>query len=97
MVMIGHNSQVGCDCQIGDQSGLTGSSVVGDRCRLGFQCGIGVRVQLGEGCILHDRAMAMRKYEGGQVLAGFPARPIEEVRRAEAALKRLPQILERLK
>lgn len=93
MVMVGHNSKIGNHCKIGDQSGLTGSSVVGNDCTIGSQCGIGVRVELGDGCILMDRSTAMRKYEGGQVLAGNPGRPVAEVRRTEAAFNLLPKLL----
>ncbi|MGM9992355.1 MAG: DapH/DapD/GlmU-related protein [Candidatus Bruticola sp.] len=93
MVMVGHNSKIGSGCRIGDQSGLTGSSLVGNDCIIGSQCGIGVRVELGDGCVLLDRATAMRKYEPGQVLAGHPGRPVAEVRRAEAAFNLLPKLL----
>ncbi|MBQ7503562.1 UDP-3-O-(3-hydroxymyristoyl)glucosamine N-acyltransferase [bacterium] len=96
MVMVAHNCRIGKRCRIGDQTGLTGSSIIGDDCILGNQCGV-ARAEVGDGCTFADRSAAMRKYEGGQHLAGFPARPIAEVRRVEAAVNLLPRLLDRHK
>lgn len=96
MVMIGHNCRVGDRTRIGDQSGLAGSSRLGDDCLVGAQCGMAMRAELGDRCRLADRAGALRRFPADQDLAGFPARPRREVERVEAALRRLPRVLERL-
>jgi len=96
MVMVGHNCRVGARTRMGDQSGVAGSSVIGDDCHLGVQTGMAMRAELGDRCRLADRAGALRRFPPDQDLAGFPARPRAEVSRVEAALHRLPALLESL-
>lgn len=93
MVMVGHNCQIGDGSRIGDQSGLAGSSVVGQNCQIGRQCGVANAAHLGDGCQVLDRAGAGRKVAAGQVVAGFPAREVGQVRRQAACVARLAELL----
>ncbi|MGI5844400.1 MAG: UDP-3-O-(3-hydroxymyristoyl)glucosamine N-acyltransferase [Candidatus Xenobium sp.] len=96
MVMVGHNCRVGARSRMGDQSGLAGSSAIGEDCHLGIQTGMAMRAELGDRCQMADRAGALRRFPPDQDLAGFPARPRAEVSRMEAALHRLPALLQSL-
>ncbi len=95
MVMVGHNCQVGARSRLGDQSGVAGSSRIGEDCVLGMQTGMAMRSELGDRCRLADRSGALRRFPADQDLAGFPARPRQDVARLEAVLRRLPELLER--
>lgn len=96
MVMIGHNCSLGHDCQVGFQVGLAGSSRMGDNCVLGPQSGMVMRAELGNDCKVEFRGALLRKFGDGCHVAGYPARPIAEVRRLEAAVRRLPDLLDEL-
>ncbi|MBQ7567432.1 UDP-3-O-(3-hydroxymyristoyl)glucosamine N-acyltransferase [bacterium] len=96
MVMIGHNCKVGDGCQIGYQVGFAGSSTMGNDCVMAPQSGMAMRAELGDGSRVEFRAAVLRKLPAGSHVAGFPARPVEEARRIEAAIHRLPKVLEAL-
>ena len=96
MVMIGHNSRIGSECQIGFQAGFAGSSVVGDNCVMAPQSAMAMHSVLGDNCKVEFRCAVLRKFADGSHIAGYPARPVEEVRRLEAAVLRLPKLLKEL-
>lgn len=96
MVMIGHNSRIGSHCQIGFQSGFAGSSVVGDNCRMAPQSAMAMHSVLGNNCQVEFRGAVLRKVPDDSHIAGYPARPVEEVKRLEASLLRLPKLLKEL-
>jgi UDP-3-O-[3-hydroxymyristoyl] glucosamine N-acyltransferase len=95
-VQVGHNVHIGRRCQVGDQVGIAGSSRVGNDCVLESQAGMAGKAELGDGSRLRFRAGTMRKSPPGADLAGFLARPYQEMKRIQAALHRLPRALERL-
>lgn len=96
MVMIGHNCKFGRGCHIGFQSGFAGSTVVGDNCHLGPQVGMAMRAELGNDCTVGFRSGVLRKISDGSEISGYPARPVAEVKKLEAAIMRLPKVMEEL-
>jgi len=75
MVQVGHNCQIGADCILAAQTGLSGSVELGDGCMVGGQAGFADHVRLGPGCRVAGQAGVTRSWPAGTVLVGFPARP----------------------
>lgn len=96
LVMIGHNARIGKGCLIVAQVAIAGSSEIGDNCVLGGQAGVTGHVRLAAGTMLAAGATVMKDIEKAQTLAGKPARPIREHLRAEAHVRKLPEMLARL-
>ena len=91
MVHIGHNCQIGKNCILAAQTGISGSSVIEDGAILGGQVGLGEHAHVGPGVILGGGAgvLSHKKLFGeGKVFWGRPARPLKQYLRDLARLSR---------
>ncbi len=93
LVQIAHNVQTQKHCLIVSQAGLAGSSKLGNYVTVAAQAGVGGHIEVGDKAILAGRAGATKSVEGGQVYAGFPARPMREEHRKNGAVAKLPQMM----
>ncbi len=97
LVQVGHNSRLGRGVLVAGQAGLSGSVTLDDGVVLGGQVGIADHVRIGAGARLGARTGVHRDLEGGRDYLGAPAMPLREARRVWAALRRLPEVLRRLR
>jgi UDP-3-O-[3-hydroxymyristoyl] glucosamine N-acyltransferase len=97
LVHIAHNVRVGDDSIIVAQVGIAGSTTVGKRVTLAGQAGIPGHLHIGDGATIAAQAGVFGDVPPGQVYSGYPARPHRESLRAQAALARLPRLMERLR
>ena len=95
LVQIAHNVIIGEDSLLAAQTGIAGSSTLGRGCVLGGQVGVGDHATLGDRVVVGAQAgiFSGKQIRSGEVLLGFPARPIEKTKRQLAALARLPELL----
>ncbi len=96
-VQIGHNCHLGKNCIVASQSGVAGSTVVEDGVIMGARCGINGHIRIGKGVQLAGLAIVMTDQPAGAVLSGHPARNHMEDYRFRASLRRVPEMLKRLK
>ncbi len=94
LVQIGHNVQIGEDCIIVAEVGISGSAVIGNRVMLGGQVGIADHVKLGDGAMVTACSMVATDVPPGRVYRGT-GRAVEhtEFARQAVALRRLPGLL----
>jgi len=97
LVQIGHNVIVGKHCLIISQSGVAGSSRIEDYVTVAAQCGIAGHVTVGEKAILSARTGVTTNLQGGVIYSGKPALPIKDETKLQAHVRRLPNLLERVK
>ncbi|MFD2258023.1 UDP-3-O-(3-hydroxymyristoyl)glucosamine N-acyltransferase [Luteolibacter algae] len=97
LVQIGHNVVIGRHCLIVSQSGLAGSSKIEDYVTVAAQVGIVGHVVVGSKAILTARTGVTTDLEGGITYSGKPALPIKEDTKIQAHVRRLPQMLKRIK
>lgn len=97
LVHIAHNVQVGANCMIVAQVGISGSSVIEDGVIMAGQSGVSDHVRVGANARLGARAGVTRPVPSGATVSGFPARDHAEELKTEAALRRLPELLEKVK
>ena len=93
LVMVAHNCQIGEHNTLAAQSGVAGSSTIGDGVSIGPQAGVADHLRIGDGATLAARSGAVRDVPPGQRLAGFPARPEEDVASEHAAVQELPTLI----
>jgi UDP-3-O-[3-hydroxymyristoyl] glucosamine N-acyltransferase len=97
LVQVGHNVRIGRGVLIVGQVGLSGSVTVGDGAILAGQVGIPDHVAIGAGARVLARAVPTRDVPPGAIVSGFPAQPHRDELRLQAALRRVPELLERLR
>jgi UDP-3-O-[3-hydroxymyristoyl] glucosamine N-acyltransferase len=97
LVHIAHNVQIGRDCLIVAQVGISGSTKVGDRVTLAGQVGIVGHLTIGDGAVVAAQSGVMNDVEPGAVLFGSPARPHREAMKLQAIFGKLPEIYEAIR
>ncbi len=89
LVQIAHNVEIGARCIIVSQAGIAGSCKIGDGVVVGGQVGLADHVTVGDGAQIAAKTGVMRDIGPGEVVMGYPARPIRQFWREIAALSRL--------
>ena len=96
-VQIGHNCSVGKNCIIANQSGVAGSTTIGDGVVMGARSGLNGHINIARGTQIAGVAIVMKDTKPGQILSGHPAIDHMENYRFRASLRRVPELLKRVK
>ena len=91
LVQVGHNVRIGADSLVVALVGISGSTEIGENVILAGQAGIAGHIRVGDGAIVAGGAGVTKSVPPGQTVAGMPARPIGQFRRAQAALAMMPE------
>lgn len=97
LVMIAHNVQIGANSIIVGQVGISGSTRLGKSVILAGQVGLVGHIEIGDGAMVGAQSGVSKSLEGGKAYFGYPARPIQETAKIEAALRNLPELMKRVK
>ncbi len=97
LVHLAHNVVIGEDCFLVAQTGIAGSAKVGNHVTFAGQSGSAGHLTIGDNCVFAARSAPIGDIPSGSFCAGFPARPHKEWLRSEAAMKRLPDTLKKLR
>lgn len=95
-VHIGHDTVVGKHCLMAANVGLAGCVRVEDKVTIWGQVGCTSDVTIGEGAIILAQSGISKSLEGGKTYFGSPCGEVKEKFREMAALRRLPQIMDKL-
>lgn len=93
LVMVGHNVRIGKLCLLMAQVGVSGSVRVGDGVIIAGQAGLAGHLSVGDGARIAAQAGVIGDVPAGETWSGYPARPHREALRAQAALRKLPDLL----
>src|SRR5690606_37244144 len=96
LVHIGHNVRIGPHSILVAQVGIAGSTIIGQGVTLAGQAGLAGHLTAGDGATVAAQAGVFGDVPAGATYSGYPARPHKEALRAQAAMFRLPKILQRL-
>ncbi|MEE9167985.1 MAG: UDP-3-O-(3-hydroxymyristoyl)glucosamine N-acyltransferase [Candidatus Neomarinimicrobiota bacterium] len=97
LVHIAHNVKLGKGCLVAALVGIAGSSVVGDYVAFGGQAGVVNHVEIGSHARLAAKTGVTKSLPGGKTYAGMPAREIMEKSRSDALVRRLPDLVRKVK
>lgn len=95
-VHIGHDTVIGKNCLLAANVGLAGCVTVEDRVILWGQVGCASDIVIGEGAIVLAQSGIAKSLEAGKTYFGSPCGEVKSKFREIAALRRLPELLERL-
>lgn len=97
LVQIGHNVRIGKHCLLISQVGIAGSTVLGDYVTLAGQTGVAGHLQIGDKVIAAGKSGITKDIPAGLKISGFPAQDHRRELKQQAALRRLPETLDKLK
>jgi UDP-3-O-[3-hydroxymyristoyl] glucosamine N-acyltransferase len=97
LCQIAHNVRMGRCCVIAACAAIGGSVVFGDGVLMGGGVGVRDHVTLGSGAKIGGGSIVYSDVPAGASWAGFPADEAGLVKRQWVALKRLPELLRRLR
>lgn len=98
MVHVGHNCDIGERVVIAAQTGISGSVVIEDDAVIGGQVGFGDHTRVQKGAIIGSKAGILPgKIVRPGVWWGIPVQPLDQYKRMNAHMNRLPQMRDDIK
>lgn len=94
LVQIAHNVQVGRNCIIVAQVGISGSTVLGNDVTLAGQVGIIGHIEIGSGVMVGAQSGVAKTVPPGEKMFGSPAQPLALAKRIEASIRNLPELIQ---
>lgn len=98
LVQIAHNVEVGKNTAIASQAGLSGSAKIGENVQIGGQAGITGHLQMADRTIIGPQSGVPKSIkEEGKVWFGTPIMEHREFLKTSIILRKLPDLLNRIK
>lgn len=97
LVHIAHNCKIGANCLIVAQTGISGSTTVGDNVTFGGQVGTVGHITIGGNSVYAARSGISKNMPEGFFGCGFPIQSHSEWLRHQAALKKVPDLIEKIR
>jgi UDP-3-O-[3-hydroxymyristoyl] glucosamine N-acyltransferase len=95
-VQIGHDTIIGERCLIASQVGIAGCTIIENDVTIWGQVGITSGVTIGEKAIISAKAGVSKSLEGHKSYFGIPADDFRSKYKEIAAIRKIPEILEKL-
>ncbi len=96
-VHVGHDTIIGKNCLFAAQVGIAGCVIIEDDVILWGQVGVQKDLTIGAGAVVLGQSGVGKSLEGGKVYFGSPTRDAREKMKELALIKRLPEIVEKLR
>ena len=96
-VHVGHDTVIGKKCLIAAQTGIAGCVVIEDEVTMWGQVGTTSGITIGTKAVVMGQTGVTKSIEGGKTYFGTPIEESREKLKQLAYIKRIPEILEKLK
>ena len=97
LVHIAHNCRIGANCLIVAQTGISGSTTVGDNVTFGGQVGTVGHIHIGGNSVYAARSGISKNMPENFFGAGFPIQSHSDWLKHQAVLKKIPELMERIR
>jgi len=97
LIQVAHNVRIGSNTVIASQTGISGSTSIGRGVRLGGQAGLSGHLNVGDGASVGAQAGVTKDVPPGETVSGYPAKNHMKAMRLEAALRHLPDLMQKVK
>jgi len=92
LVMVAHGVRIGPDSLIAGQAGIAGSARLGARVTLAGQAGVAGHLEIGDDSAVAAKSAVFDDLPRGSFVAGIPAVDHKTWKRAQALLRKLPEL-----
>ncbi|MDZ7330436.1 MAG: UDP-3-O-(3-hydroxymyristoyl)glucosamine N-acyltransferase [candidate division KSB1 bacterium] len=96
LIQVAHNVEIGENTVIAAQTGISGSTKIGKNVMIGGQVGFVGHIEIGDNTVIGAQSGVSKSLPQNSTYFGYPARPMMQAKREEAALRRLPDLLKRV-
>jgi UDP-3-O-[3-hydroxymyristoyl] glucosamine N-acyltransferase len=96
LVQIAHNVKIGNNSIIVAQVGISGSTEIGENVTLAGQVGVVGHIKIGNNVTVAAQSGISKDVKDGEVMAGYPAIPIKEWRKAIVEFRQLSNLRKRV-
>ena len=96
-VHVGHDTVIGKKCLIASQTGIAGCVIIEDEVTLWGQVGTTSGIRIGSKAVVMGQTGVTKSVEGGKTYFGTPIEESREKLKQLANIKKIPEILEKLK
>ncbi len=96
-IQIGHDTVIGKNCLIASHTGVAGCVIIEDDVTIWGQVGITSGITIGAKTVISAKAGVSKSLEGGKHYFGIPAEDFRTKYKEIASIKKIPEILEKLK
>jgi UDP-3-O-[3-hydroxymyristoyl] glucosamine N-acyltransferase len=92
LVQVAHNVVIGPDTVIAAQTGVAGSTRIGTHVTIAGQVGVTGHIQVGDNAIIAAQSGVSKSVPAGEVWFGYPAMPINKMKKIEVSMRHLPDL-----
>jgi UDP-3-O-[3-hydroxymyristoyl] glucosamine N-acyltransferase len=96
-VHVGHDTVIGKQCLIASQTGIAGCVIIKDEVTIWGQVGTTSGITIGEKAVILGQTGVTKSVEGGKTYFGTPIEESREKLKQLANIKKIPEILSKLK
>jgi len=96
-IQVGHDTIIGKKCLIASHVGIAGCCIIEDEVTLWGQVGITSGATIGKKAVILAQSGISKSLEGGKTYFGYPAEEAREKLKQIAYIKKIPEILKKLK
>lgn len=96
-IHIAHNVKIGKKCLLVAQVGIAGGTTIEDYVVMAGKVGIIGHIHVGKGSTILSGGVVTNNLPEGSYVSGFPAKPHKEELRIKGALRKLPDLIKRVK
>jgi UDP-3-O-[3-hydroxymyristoyl] glucosamine N-acyltransferase len=96
-VHVGHDTVIGKNCLIASQTGIAGCVIIEDEVTLWGQVGTTSGITIGSKAIVHGQTGVTKSIEGGKSYFGTPVEESREKLKQLANIKKIPDLIQKLK
>jgi len=97
LVMIAHNVQIGENCIICGQAGISGSTKVGNNVTIAGQAGLVGHLKIGNNVVITAQSGINGNIGDGEIIGGNPMMPLAQNVKSKALLRHLPEMYKDIK
>ena len=98
LVQIAHNVEIGENSVVASQTGISGSTKLGKYVMVGGQVGFVGHITIADGVKINAQSGISKSIdEKGKAMSGSPAEPFRQYYKNQAMIRKLPELMQRIK